>query len=177
MLAQITDNHRIALPDAVAVNLSQARFCDVSSENGRIVLTPWCLADGAARERIPETIATAQEWLAKSDREFDRERPLVGSRCLWGAANLAIEAGRHTRGLRHGNYNDKALFVAELNTIDRPQPDLTAGLQNVKDRLHNHFYTNRLSAMEAAHWLMAGRNLVEHLLRIVENDAIQDGAG
>ena len=98
MLAQITDNGRIALPDAVAGNLSQARFCDVSGENGRIVLTPWRLADGAARERTPEIIAAAQEWLAKSDREFDLERPLVGSRCLWEAALAALTAVGIKRG-------------------------------------------------------------------------------
>ena len=99
MLAQITNNDRIALPDAVAGHLPQARFCDVASENGRIVLTPLCLDDGgAARERIPEIIAAAQEWLAKSDREFDRERLLVGSRCLWEAALAALTAVGITRG-------------------------------------------------------------------------------
>lgn len=121
--------------------------------------------------------ALARTYYMESVRLEERGVHQLAAEAVWGAANLAIEAGRHTRGLRHGNYNDKALFVAQLNTIDRPQPDLTAGLQNAKDRLHNHFYTNRLSAMEAAHWLMAGRNLVEHLLRIAENDAIQDGAG
>lgn len=121
--------------------------------------------------------ALARTYYMESVRLEERGVHQLAAEAVWGAANLAIEAGRHTRGLRHGNYNDKALFVAELNTIDPPYPDLTAGLQNAKDRLHNHFYTNRLSAMEAAHWLMAGRNLVEHLLRIAENDAIQDGGG
>ena len=99
MLAQITNNDRIALPDTVAGHLPPARFCDVSRENGRIILTPLCLTDnGAARERIPEIIATAQEWLAKSDREFDRERPLVGSRCLWEATQAALTAVGIARG-------------------------------------------------------------------------------
>lgn len=120
--------------------------------------------------------ALARADLAESVWLEERGVHQLAAEAVWGAANLAIEAIRHTRGLRHGNYYDKAQFVAELTAINPPQPDLTAGLQNVKDKLHNHFYTNRLSAMEAAHWLMAGRDFVERLLRIAENDARQDGA-
>ena len=99
MLAQITNDDRVALPDSVVVNLPPARFCAVSSADGRIVLTPLCLADaGAARELVPEISAAARERLAQSDREFDRERPLVGSRCLWEAAQAALTAVGIKRG-------------------------------------------------------------------------------
>lgn len=115
MLAQITDNDRIALPDAVAVSLAQARFCAVSGENGRIVLTPWGLADGNARERTPEIIATAQEWLAKSEREFDRERPLVGSRWLWEAALAALTAVGIKRGCPAATADELLQLVIALD--------------------------------------------------------------
>ena len=50
---------------------------------------------------------------------------------------------------------------------DNPQLPET-GWQTVKDKLHNHFYTNRLSAAEAAHWLALGRYFVGCLLQAVE---------
>lgn len=119
--------------------------------------------------------ALARAYLAESVRLEERGVHQLAAEAVWGAANLAIEAVRHTRGLRHGNYYDKAQFVAELTAINPPQPDLTAGLQNVKDKLHNHFYTNRLSAVEAARWLIAGRNFVEQMLVIAESPLQRTG--
>ena len=122
-------------------------------------------------------IALARTYLTESVRLEERGVHQLAAEAVWGAANLAIESVRHTRGLRHGNYYDKAQFVAELTTTDDPpHPDLMAGLQNAKDQLHNHFYTNRLSAMEAAHWLMAGRAFVEQMLSIAESPRQRTGA-
>ena len=115
MLFQITDEDRVALPDAVAANLSRARFCEVTSEDGRIVLTPLGLADGGAWERMPEIIAAAQGWLAKSEREFAAERRLAGSQCIWEAARAAFAAVGMRRGLAWETEQDMFRLAVRLD--------------------------------------------------------------
>ena len=90
MLASLTQDNWIALHEAVASALPEGRYFDVSIENGRIVLTPVPLSDGApAHERLPELVQTAQSWLAAADREFDAERDLAAARGVRAAAGAA----------------------------------------------------------------------------------------
>lgn len=57
-----------------------------------------------------EHTRTAQELLAKSDRQFAAGEYREGSATLWRAAELAITAVAEQRGWRHGDY--KELFHA-----------------------------------------------------------------
>ena len=66
-----------------------------------------------------EHIALAQNYLAASVRlETDGIHQLAAE-AVWGAANLAIEACRHARGLRHGSANDKRLFIQAMGRRQR----------------------------------------------------------
>ena len=116
MLANLTQDNWIALHQAAASVLPEGRYFDVSSEDGRIVLTPVCLADTeAAREWVPAFVETAHRWLAEADREFDDERDLVASRCLWEAVRAAITAVSVKRGAPVETDLDMAALVTALD--------------------------------------------------------------
>ena len=116
MLANLTQGSWIALHQAAASVLPEGRYFDVSNEDGRIVLTPVCLADTeAAREWAPAFVETAHRWLAEADREFAAERDLVASRCLWEAVRAAITAVSVKRGAPVDSDRDIAALVTALD--------------------------------------------------------------
>ena len=115
-----------------------------------------------------EHIRLAREFIADSERLEAGGNHRLAAEAIWGATIYGVEACRHRRGLRHGNNYEKALFVAELTGAGILSPE--TGWQTAKDKLHNHFYTNRLSDEEIVHWLAMGRDFVAGLLRIAERN-------
>lgn len=110
MLANLTEDNQIALLPAVATLAPGARYFEVSSEDGRIVLTPVRMDDVEdARAWAPELVKTARGWLAQADREFAAERDLVASRYLWEAVRAAVTAVGVKRGT--AVENDAELFA------------------------------------------------------------------
>ena len=93
---------------------------------------------------LSRTYITASVWL----EEMGIHQP--AAEAVWGAANQAVAAVRHTRGHRHGNAWDKERFVIDLGAAGAGQPGFASGFAIVKGELHNHFYTNQLSAAEAS---------------------------
>ena len=116
-----------------------------------------------------EHIALAQNYLTASLRLESDGIHQLAAEAVWGAANLAIEACRHARGLRHGNANEKRRFVRAMDTDNiGGLSQWDSGLQIVRDELHHHFYANHLSASEAEVFLALGRAFVVRLLQISE---------
>ena len=116
MLANLTEDNQIALQQTVAELSPGARYFEVSSEDGRIVLTPVRLDDFEdAPAWVPELVKTAYSWLARADREFDAERDLVASRCLWEAVRAAITAVSVKRGAPVDSDRDMAALVTALD--------------------------------------------------------------
>lgn len=119
---------------------------------------------------LARTYITASEWLE------DRGIHQLAAESVWGAANLAIEACRHTRGLRrHGNRREKEQFIGEITVVGGPGPELDVGFRLARTRLHNHFYTNRLNAADAAYHLGLGREFVTRLIEMTETYGNQAG--
>lgn len=118
---------------------------------------------------IADHITLARTYITASVRLEEMGIHQLAAEAVWGAANLSIEAVRHTRGQRHGNAREKARLVSALNDVDGRQLSFSGRFGIIKDELHNHFYTNRLSATEAARLLVAGRNFVEQMLSIAES--------
>ena len=83
---------------------------------------------------IAEPIALAENYLKASVRlETDGTHQLAAE-AVWGAANLAIEACRHARGLRHGSANDKRLFIQAMDASnDGDLSQWNSGLKIVRD--------------------------------------------
>ena len=125
---------------------------------------------------IADHIALARTYIAASVRLEEMGIHQLAAEAVWGAANLSIEAVRHTRGQRHGNAREKARLVSDLNDADGRQLSFSAGFGVVKDELHNHFYTNRLSAAGAARLLVIGRSFVAQMLAIAESPLHRAGA-
>ncbi len=114
-------------------------------------------------------VALAQAYLTASVQlEADGIHQLAAE-AVWGAANLAIEACRHARGLRHGSSDEKRRFVQAMDTNNiGGSSHWDSGLKTVRDELHHHFYANHLSDSEAMNSLAVGRIFVERLLQISE---------
>ena len=123
-----------------------------------------------------EHIALAQAYLiASAQLEADGIHQLAAE-AVWGAANLAIEACRHVRGLRHGSPDEKRRFVQAMDTGNiGGLSQWDAGLKIVRDELHHHFYANHLSVSEARNSLALGRIFVERLLQIAAAPGNQAG--
>ena len=125
---------------------------------------------------VADHIALARTYLATSVQLEEMGIHQLAAEAVWGAANLAVEAVRHTRGQRHGNAREKARLVRDLNAADRRRQSFSNGFGIVKDELHNHFYTNRLSATETARLLVIGRAFVAQMLAIAESPHQRTGA-
>lgn len=117
------------------------------------------IADHAALSR---TYITASVWLEEMGIHQ------LAAEAVWGAANLAVEAARHARGRRHGNARDKERFVIDLDAAGAGPLGFAGGFDIVQGELHNHFYTNQLSAAEASRFLVLGRTFVAQMLAIAE---------
>lgn len=125
---------------------------------------------------IADHIALARTYIAASVRLEEMGIHQLAAEAVWGAANLSIEAVRHTRGQRHGNPREKAGLIRNLTAADGRLRSFSDGFGVVKDELHNHFYTNRLSATEAELLLVIGRDFVEQMLAIAESPRRRTGA-
>ena len=123
-----------------------------------------------------EHIALARIYVTASVRlEADGIHQLAAE-AVWGAVCLAVEACRHARQLGHGGFSEKRRFMRGLDAVDTGQSEWEFSLRQSQLRLHNHFYTNQLSADRASHWLLFGRSFVDRLLQIAESPANQAGA-
>ena len=123
----------------------------------------------------PEHIELARTCISASVRlEVDGIHQLA-SEAVWGAVSMAVDACRHAHLLGHGNFGEKRRFISRLAAVDNGPLDLEFAFHQAQVRLHNHFYTNRLSVEQASHWLLLGRIFVERLLSIAETSGNQAG--
>ena len=123
----------------------------------------------------PEHIELARTYLSASVRlEVDGIHQLA-SEAVWGAVSMAVDACRHSHLLGHGNFGEKRRFISRLAAADSGPLDLEFAFHQAQVRLHNHFYTNRLSVEQASYWLLLGRVFVERLLSIAETPGNQAG--
>ena len=120
-------------------------------------------------------IELARTYISASVRlEVDGIHQLAAE-AVWGAVSMAVDACRHAHRLGHGNFGEKRRFISRLAAVYTGPLDLEFAFHQAQVRLHNHFYTNRLSVEQASYWLFFGRIFVEQLLLITETSANQAG--
>ena len=124
---------------------------------------------------IADHIALAKTYITAAVRLEEMGIHQLAAEAVWGAANLSIEAVRHTRGQRHGNVREKVRFIGALNDVDGRRQSFSNGFGIVKGELHNHFYTNQLSATEASRFLESGHIFVAQMLAIAESPSPRIG--
>ena len=177
MLANLTEDNQIALQSAVSELAPGARYFEVASEDGRIVLTPVSLSDEAAAGAwAPELVKTAYAWLERADREFEAERDLVAGRCLWEAVRAAVTAAGVKRGMSVENDSEMFALVSVLDIEHGPNHTILAEFGVAKTLKRN---TEEIDNYDCGQWdsfefdtgCRAVKGLVERLAEMVSAQA------
>ena len=120
-----------------------------------------------------EHISAARTFLQSEEILSESGMDMAAAESIWGAAVQAIEAVNHSDGTeRHVHSNPRSM----RETIDRLGiergllDELNGGFTDVKDALHNHFYTGRLSGEELNLTLRRGRNFVNLMLELAAHE-------
>lgn len=99
-------------------------------------------------------------------------KPVMGmaaAEMVWGAAIQVIDAISHRTGTRHaGSNRDRNLIIEYLSTkydLVELAPGFVATI-----RLHNHFYTGRLSNQELVRYLATGLPFVNRMMELAEQE-------
>ncbi len=115
-----------------------------------------------------EHIASARLFLHAEELLIRSGMDMAAAEVVWGAAIQAIDATNHRMGARHtSNNRDQAQIVEYLENKYGPE-SLNAGFASVKDMLHNHFYTGRLSSEELPLHLETGIAFVNRMIELSE---------
>ncbi len=108
-----------------------------------------------------EHIATAQEFLEKSDRYFDEGDILQGSEKSWGAAAHAVMAVAQQNGWPYGDHHALKTAARRLaDEHDDPSLELAFG---VAEKFHANFYHKFMQDYEFDHDRPAVRRFVERI--------------
>ena len=98
---------------------------------------------------------------------------MAAAESIWGAAVQAIEAVNHSdETARHIHSNPRGMreTIDQLGIEYDLSNELNGGFTDVKDALHNHFYTGRLSRQELTLTLRRGRNFVNLMLELAAHE-------
>ena len=93
---------------------------------------------------------------------------ILAAEAMWGAAIHAIDAINHARRVnRHaGNNRDRRNILRLLEEKYDLESQLARSFMGAPTKLHNHFYTGRLSDTELEEHLEAGRAFVSTMIEI-----------
>ena len=117
-----------------------------------------------------EHIAAAKSFLIAKELLIQSEMYMVAAEVVWGATVQVIDAINHQLGARHtSNNRDRAQIVEYFEDKYGPE-SLNAGFASVKDGLHNHFYTGRLSHQELSQHLETGIKFVNRMIELSERE-------
>ena len=113
-----------------------------------------------------EHIAAAKSFLVAKELLIQSEMCMVAAEVVWGATIQVIDAINHQLGTRHtSNNRSRAQIIEYLENKYGPE-SLNAGFASVKDGLHNHFYTSRLSLEELSKHLSTGTQFVSRMIEL-----------
>ena len=117
-----------------------------------------------------EHIAAAKSFLIAKELLIQSGMYMVAAEVVWGATIQVIDAINHQLGARHiSNNRDRAQIIEYLENKYGPE-SLNAGFASVKDGLHNHFYTGRLSYGELSKHLSTGTQFVSRMIELSEQE-------
>lgn len=119
---------------------------------------------------IDEHVLAARKFLAAQQMLIESEMDMAAAEVVWGAAIQAIDAAKHRSGEGHaGNNRDRSELVESFEST-MGLSGLSDGLKLSINRLHNHFYTGRLSQLELTLYVEAGVAFVVQMLEIAGTD-------
>lgn len=129
---------------------------------------------GDEHNALAETLVEMATNLARTSTTA-----LVAGELVWGAAIHACVAIAHRldwrpRHPRQKRELDRLLTQAVAERLIRA--DLIDGLNMVRRRLHNHFYTGQLGDIELAQYITGGIELVQRLIEIASQIPRSNGS-
>ena len=115
--------------------------------------------------------AAARTFLSAAETLFKSGMGMAAAEMVWGAAVQAIDAANHSTGItRHASRNrDRRLVVERIGRAHGVGEDLADGFSAAANRLHNHFYTGRLSADELEDSMEAGVSFARLMLELADS--------
>lgn len=114
-----------------------------------------------------EHIEAAETFLRAASILNEAGMGLVAAEAVWGAAAQAIWATNHSLTPRHPSRNrDRDTIISRLGDKYGLRSELDLGLKSVTERLHNHFYTGRLSQQDLELHLGIGESFVNRMIRL-----------
>lgn len=101
----------------------------------------------------------------------DPQTALAAGELVWGAvihacATIAHRVNWRPRHPRHTREVERLLM--QTVTDDASRANVSEGLDITQKRLHNHFYTGQLNAIELDRYIRTGLDFVRRLLQIAE---------
>ncbi|MYC34530.1 MAG: hypothetical protein F4X64_15315 [Chloroflexi bacterium] len=109
----------------------------------------------------------------------DPRTALAAGELVWGAvihasAVIAHRVNRRPRHPRHVRDVERLLMSAV--TDDTARASISRGLDITQKRLHNHFYTGQLNAVELARYIRTGIDFIGRLLQIASQPQAAGGS-
>ena len=120
-----------------------------------------------------EHMFAAETFLLAEETLNELGMGMAAAECVWGAAVQAIEAANHSDGItRHIHSNARSMreIIDRLGLKYDLFDEVNGGYTDVRNALHNHFYTGRLSGGELNLTLMRGRDFVNLILQLAARE-------
>ena len=115
-----------------------------------------------------EHLIEASRFISDSFALRQRGSGMLAAEAVWGAAIQAMAAVEHARNPGSRRHPQQERFIINLLRQHNLPPNLRQGFIIVRDRLHNHFYTGRLDALQFSEYMDRGNVFVRQLLEIAE---------
>ena len=115
-------------------------------------------------------VAAARTFLSAAEILSEMDMGMATAEMVWGAAVHAIDAASHRMAItRHaGRSRDRRRIVQRVGRTHGGDEELARGFR-AASRLHNHFYTARLSADELEENMRLGVSFANRMLELADS--------
>ena len=116
-------------------------------------------------------VATTRTFLSAAEILSEMDMGMAAAEMVWGAAVHAIDAASHRMLIpRHaGSNRDRRRIVQRVGRARGIEEELYDGFRIVVGKLHNHFYTGRLSAEELEENMRLGVSFANLILELADS--------
>ena len=116
-------------------------------------------------------VAAARTFLSAAEILSEMDMGMAAAEMVWGAAVQAIDAANHRMAItRHaGSSRDRRRVVQRVGRARGIEEELYDGFRVVVGKLHNHFYTGRLSAEELEENMRLGVSFANLMLKLADS--------
>ena len=116
-------------------------------------------------------VAAARMFLSAAEILTELDMGMAAAEMVWGAAVQAIDAASHRMAItRHaGSNRDRRRVVQRMGQARGIEEELYDSFRIVVGKLHNHFYTGRLSAEELEENMRLGVSFPNLMLELADS--------